>query len=384
MKKMAVICTLYGPNGGTGRVTTEIIERYAEDGNEIHVYCGKYDEDFIKNSKVTLIHRLNITSIGILQQLDMLIKATKSINRKDYDIIYCTGDYYLGPDIITIHILKKYGRKIIENLEKKGILKNTLPKWKKIVRKIYCPLLFEIGEKIVYRNDRITYIGVSAGVTREFKEEFDKKNKYNVRTIPNGVDTKKNAFSNKKRAEIREKLKIENDTKVLLFVGSDWIRKRLEIAIELCAFYRKTHLIIAGHDNPEEYIKLGERLGCLDRLHFVGFKKNIEDYYSVGDVFLFTSVYETFGLVALEAMAAGMIVISNKVSGVEEYIESGVNGFLTEDASLESFKCKLGYILQHPEMEETVKQNAISTAQEYSWDICYNQYKKIFDDYTRK
>lgn len=383
MKKIAVICTLYGPNGGTGRVTTEIIERYAADGNEVHVFCGQYDESFMKTSKITSIKKLNITKIGVLQQLDMLIKATRMVKRRSYDIVYTTGDYHLHPDIVTIHILKKYGRKEIERLEKKGVLKHGNMKPKDILRKIYCPLLFESGEQIVFRQTHAIYIGVSDGVIKEFQKKFDRKQTHKLYVIPNGVDEKKNAFDGEARYKIREELGMVESQKVMLFVGSDWKRKRLDVAIELCAKHQELRLIVAGHDEATPYQKLAAEYGCENRIFFVGFKKNIEKYYSACDYFIFTSAYETFGLVAIEAMAAGAIVISNKLNGVEDFIESGVNGFLTEDASTDSFDEKLNYILTHPELEEGIKRNAVKTAQNYSWEKCYSQYKRIFDDYKR-
>lgn len=384
MKKIAVICTLYGPNGGTGRVTTELFERYACDGNEVHVYCAEVDQTFAKTSGVTSITELKATNIGILRQLHFLIKATRSVRKKDYDIVYCTGDYYLKPDIVTIHTLKKYGRKVIEQLEKSKILKREQSFIKAIARRIYCPLLFEIGEQLVYRRRDTMFIGVSNGVMKEFCREFRQKDSRRIYVIPNGVDTEKNRYSKEKRRKIREELHLQDGNKVLLFVGSDWNHKRLEIALKLCARHADTHLVVAGHDNWSFFASMAERLECSERVHFIGFKKNIEDYYSAGDYFIFPSAYETFGLVVIEAMAAGMIVISNKLNGVEDFVHTGVNGFLTDNESLDAFDEKLTFILNHPEMEEQIRRNAVETAHTYSWENSYQQYKKIFDNYIRR
>ena len=384
MKRIAVVCTLYGPNGGTGRVTTEVIERYAADGNEVHVFCGDYDENFARKSHVSSINKLHITKIGILQQLDMLIKASRKVKPADYDLIYATGDYHLNPDIITLHILKRHGRKVIERLEKKGVLNNRHSAIKRIARKIYCPLLFELGERIVYRRDTATYVGVSRGVSEEFKKSFNEEGKKNVIVIPNGVDNKANAYDPESREHIRKELGIGQYDKVLLFAGSDWNRKRLDIAIELCSRHQELQLIVAGHDQPEEYIKRCEHLGILNRIHFVGFRKDIERFYSAADYFVFSSAYETFGLVAMEAMAAGMVVISNRLNGVEDFICDGRNGFLTDDESVESFDKKLCYILAHENKMDEIRKNASLTAAEFRWENCYAKYKALFDAYTRR
>ena len=383
MRKIAVICTLYGPHGGTGRVTTEIIERYASDGNEVHIFCADYDNKFAEKSLVSSITKLNITNVGLLKQIDILRKASKVVKAKDYDIIYTTGDYHFNPDIVTIHILKKQGRKTIEALEKRGAIGRTNSRIKNILRKIYCPLVYEIGEQFVYRKKKTLFICVSDGVKREFCSEFGHMAD-RVLSIPNAVDYNEYRYNAEKRRKIRKKLNINEDRKVILFAGSDWARKRLDVAIGVIAKFALVELVVAGHDNPLQYIEMAKMLKCQDRVHFVGFRNDIADFYSAADYFLFTSVYETFGLVALEAMAAGAIVISNRLNGVEDFINNGKNGFLTEDNTIESFSKIMQYILDNPQIEKMIRENAVDTAKSLNWESCYQEYKKIFDSYQRR
>ena len=382
MKKIAVVCTLYGPHGGTGRVTTEIMERYAADGNEVHVFCPECDERFLENSAVTCLHKLKVTNIGVLKQLDLLLKASIAVKPKDYDIVYATGDYHIKPDIVTIHTLKKYGRKTIEALEKTGELEKTTDWIKDLLRKVYCPLIFELGEQFVYRRSNTKFICVSAGVKRNFCDEFHADSQ-KVAVIPNAISFEEYSYKQAARDRIRQDLCISESQKVVLFVGSDWKRKRLDTAIKVISNFPQLLLIVAGHDDPVSYQELAKKLGCNQRVLFVGFRNDINDFYSAADYFLFTSVYETFGLVALEAMAAGLVVISNKLNGVEDYIENGVNGYLTENASEEAFTDVFRQILSSKELEFSIKNNATITAKMNNWDNCYMQYKQIFDTYQR-
>lgn len=383
MKKIAVICTLYGYSGGTGRVTAEITERYAAEGNEVHVYCTNYEKDLIDKSKITSITKIKITKIGILQPLHLLIKSSFLINRKEFDFVYSTGDIYYHPDIVTVHTLKKVARKKISTAEKNKLIEKKYGFLKNIARSIYCPLFFEIGELFVYTKD-IVFIGVSKGVTEELIENFKRKKTKNIFIIENGVDFeyfKKNLAI---RYEVRRKYNIEDKIKVCLFIGSDWSRKRLDTAIEIISKIPNIVLFVAGHDDPEPFKEMTKKLNCSDRIFFVGFVKDIKKYYSASDIYIFTSIYETFGLVALESMAAGIVVISNKLNGVEDYIEDGRNGFICRSGLVSEFVDKIKILLTNPELELSIVDNAIETAKMKSWDQVYKQYKDIFDNFTRE
>lgn len=380
MSKMAVICTFYGPNGGTGRVTTEIIERYAKEGHDIHVYCAKFDEEFVKTSLVK-IHHLPITKVGVIQQVHFLFRASLAVKRNNYDLIYTTGDYYIKPDVVTIHGLKKHGRKQIEQMEKEGILRRTISPLKYLARQIYCPLVYEIGEQLVYRRNDILFVGVSGGASRDFVRCFGQKN---VCTVNNGVDFEKNKFNISAYKKIRSELGIKDNQKVLLFVGSEWIRKRLDVAISACAKMENTQLIVLGHDEIGEYKKMAENLKCDSRVHFLGFTKNVEDYYSASDYFLFPTAYETFGLVALEAMAAGCVVIANPVNGVCDYIKHKENGFLVKKNIPDEYVDLIHLCEKNEHLRKQVKKNAVQTASTMTWEDCYQGYKTIFDKYMCK
>lgn len=382
MKKMAVICTLYGPHGGTGRVTTEIIERYAKDGNEVHVFCAESDKEFAKESAVKSINIINITHIGLLKQVDLLFKASRLIKQNDYDIIYTTGDYHLNPDIVTIHTLKVMARKTIAKYEREKIIPCANSRIKSFLRQIYCPLIYEIGERIVYKKKGVRYVCVSEGVKRDFCKLFPEQTE-NTITIANAVDSREYSPNPIMRERIRKQYDIKADQKVMLFVGSDWACKRLDVSIRVTAKQERIILLVAGHDNVDPYKKLAKELHCEERVHFLGFRSDVADYYAAADYFIFSSVYETFGLVALEAMASGVAVISNRLNGVEDYIIDGENGYITRDVSVESFSEIVGFLLAHPDVEKTVRQNALRRARELNWDNCYAQYKKLFDEYKR-
>jgi N-acetyl-alpha-D-glucosaminyl L-malate synthase BshA len=75
-------------------------------------------------------------------------------------------------------------------------------------------------------------------------------------------------------------------------------------------------------------------LGLHDRVQFLGNQEGIERLLALADVFLLPSHHESFGLAALEAMAAGVVVVATSVGGTPEVIEDGTSGFLRHPADL--------------------------------------------------
>jgi glycosyltransferase involved in cell wall biosynthesis len=76
--------------------------------------------------------------------------------------------------------------------------------------------------------------------------------------------------------------------------------------------------------------ELSRELGVGDRLMFVGKQEQMEDILAIADLFLLTSEYESFGLAALEAMAAGVPVISTNAGGLREINIPGETGYLSD------------------------------------------------------
>lgn len=376
--KIAVICTQYGPHGGTGRVTTELFERFARDGHLVDIYCGSHEEGITYN--VNSVNDLGLKTRGIFLQLEMLIRACRTVNKSKYDLVYSTGAYYRHPDIVTIHSLIKKQRKAQDAIEKSNNAAASKTGFlKKFARKIYMPMFYEIGETICYSDKSPIYIGVSEDTIDEFARAFHDGDRTKCMAIENGVDIEQFKFSEEKREILRKELHFANGDTVALFVGSDWGCKRLDIAISVVSKIPNLKLVVLGRDSIERYRLLAEEFGCSERVVFPGFKTDIESYYSIADFFLFPSAYETFGLVALEAMACGCIVLSHPVNGCKDFIKSGFNGFLCEFGDTDAFLRIIASVMNNRELKKSISLEARKTAETMSWDSVYKKYLTTFE-----
>jgi UDP-glucose:(heptosyl)LPS alpha-1,3-glucosyltransferase len=126
------------------------------------------------------------------------------------------------------------------------------------------------------------------------------------------------------RARLRADLGLENDEITVLFAGSGWERKGLRFAIEAVEMLgRKLKLLVAGRGEPEKF--------SASRARFLGIVRDMPSLYRAADIFLLPTVYDPFSNACLEALAAGLPVITTKANGFSEIMESGRHGTIVED-----------------------------------------------------
>jgi UDP-glucose:(heptosyl)LPS alpha-1,3-glucosyltransferase len=174
-------------------------------------------------------------------------------------------------------------------------------------------------------------IANSAMVAQEIEHYFSFP-KAQVRVIPNGVPPMK-ALTQQERRGAREIFGMREREFVVLFVGSGWRRKGLEIAIAAVdkmistqqAHDRPVCLYVAGRgrrpSNPSKAVR------------FLGPIKKMELLYSAADLFILPTLYDPFSNASLEALVAGLPVITTRSNGSSEIIEEGVHGSLVDDPS---------------------------------------------------
>jgi len=173
---------------------------------------------------------------------------------------------------------------------------------------------------------------VSRGVEAEVRRYFPG---VPVVLTPNGVDIERFRPDSEIRADLRDQHGVEADEIVALFVGGDWDRKGLAIAIEGFAdaqrlTSRRLLLWVVGRGDERRFGSLADRFGVADRVVFMGAQTVAERFYQAADLFVLPTLYETFSLAAHEAAAAGIPVISTRVSGVEDLLAGGAAGLIVE------------------------------------------------------
>lgn len=200
-------------------------------------------------------------------------------------------------------------------------------------------------------------------------------------TIPNGINLSRfDPASVSSRAEVRNSFGIPVDVPLVLFVGSQFRLKGLEFAIRALAEMKtEAVLLVVGGDNATPFKRLAEQLGVSERVIFAGARSDLPRIYPAADAFVLPTLYETFALVCLEAMACGLPVLAAPVGGIEDYVIDGENGLhIQRDAQEIAFK--LDRVLNDSSLHERLRERGLATARNYAWEKVAKQYLNLFDE----
>ncbi len=201
-----------------------------------------------------------------------------------------------------------------------------------------------------------------------------------IAVIPNGVDL----------AEFADlpPLRGRNPPTTGLFVGRlDLSQKGLEPLVQSLANLPRSsdfHLRIVGEDwgAADRIRRLAKRLGVEDRLSLVGpvDRPELVREYAQADLLVLPSVFEPFGIVLLEAMAAGLPVIASRVGGIPEVVEEGVTGLLVEPSDPESLAAAIVRLVESPDLRARLGVRGRDRARAYAWAVLAPRILDVYRD----
>lgn len=152
-----------------------------------------------------------------------------------------------------------------------------------------------------------------------------------ITVIPNGVDLERfRPPTAQERAEARAAFELDDDDRVALFIGHEFSRKGLDVAIDALARAPTVLLMVLGGDGRSiaQARAQAESLGVAERVFLAGPQSQLFRFFASADMFVLPSAYESSGLVLMEALASGLPVLSTAVGYAPELIVDGVNGYL--------------------------------------------------------
>lgn len=213
--------------------------------------------------------------------------------------------------------------------------------------------------------------------------------------VPNGVEAAKfqlPAFTPEDKAAFRARYAAPEE-KIIFFVGRMVREKGVQILIEALPKvrwgYHDAKLLICGGGQREHLVNLAAYLGMERHVYFAGFvpDEDLMKIYAVSDIACFPSLYEPFGIVALEAMAAGLPVVVSDAGGLPEVVENGVTGITTYAGNPNSLADGLLKLLHEPETASHLVAAAHARVLEtFNWETIAAQteavYERIWIEYT--
>ena len=206
-----------------------------------------------------------------------------------------------------------------------------------------------------------------------------------VKIVHCGVDT--SLFRPLDAEDSRRRLGL-NGEKVALYVGRIEPLKGVEFLLHIASCVDGDvpfKLLIVGGDpaterEPRRLAEMATRLGLENVVEFVGRvpRHTLAGYFSAADVCVVPSYYESFGLVALEAMACGAPVIATRVGGLPWVIKHGENGYLLPWRCPERFADTLSMIFFNESLRHSLSRAALETADSMSWDRATGRFLELY------
>lgn len=174
-----------------------------------------------------------------------------------------------------------------------------------------------------------------SNMVRRHVQQFHHVSRSLISVVPNAIDPNRVrlAHPGAVRCAFRNRLGIEPTDLVALFMGHNFALKGLKPLLHALAARnrqgrRPIRLLVCGGGSVASYRRIAQRLGLGETVHFLGFHPDIRECYAASDLFVLPSYYDPCSLVVLEALAAGLPVITTVQNGASELMVDGKEGYV--------------------------------------------------------
>jgi N-acetyl-alpha-D-glucosaminyl L-malate synthase BshA len=373
--KIGIVC--YPTFGGSGVLATELGKALAQKGHHVHFIT--YQQPVRLNGFIPNIfyHEVQVPTYPLFDYPPYETALASTM----VDVIKNNQIQLLHVHYAIPHASAAYMAKMI--LQQEGI---------------YIPVITTLhGTDITLVGRDKTYAPVVAfsinqsdaitAVSHNLRDETFKTFKIEkpIEVIHNFVDVQR--FT-RKGIDAFKKVIAPNGERILLHASNFRRIKRVQDVVRIFNNVCKvipSKLLFVG-DGPERATaeELSRQLNVCDEIRFVGKQEQMEDILAIADLFLLTSEYESFGLAALEAMAAGVPVVSTNAGGLGEIMVPGVTGFMGNVGDVETMSKQAIDILQNDARLNEFKQNAGQHARLFDIHNIVPQYEKLYDEVLSK
>ena len=371
--KILMLTWEYPPRivGGIARVVHDLSKRLIKDGHEVHVITYKEgDVSYYENDKGVYVHRVDNYMINPNNFVDWIMQLNFNMVAKANELILKEGNF----DVIHAHdwlvayaaktLKNSYGTPLVSTIHATEAGRNSgiHNEVQRYVNDTEWLLTYESSEVIVNSNY------MKNELQRLFGLPYEK-----INVIPNGINT--TAYSGiEKDYDFRRQYAMDNE-RIILFMGRLVYEKGVQHLIsampKILDKYHDAKLLIAGKGGMEEQLKAQvESMGLNNKVYFTGYlnAKQVSKMYKCADVSVFPSTYEPFGIVALEAMLAGVPTVVSDVGGLNEIVSHGVDGMKSYAGNPNSLADSILELLLKPELcDNIVKKAKVKVKNEYNW-----------------
>ncbi|WP_298412767.1 N-acetyl-alpha-D-glucosaminyl L-malate synthase BshA [Hydrotalea sp.] len=373
--RIGIVC--YPTFGGSGVLATELGKALADEGHQVHFITYQQPVRLNEFNTNIFYHEVQVPTYPLFDyppyEVALASTMVDVIINHDLDLLHV---HYAIPHASAAYMAKQ----IVKSKNGRNVPVITTLHGTDITLvgrdKTYEPVVtFSINE-----SDAIT--AVSQNLREETYKSFAITKEIEV--ITNFVDVHR---FNKKPFDAFKKVIAPAGEKILVHASNFRKVKRVQDVIKVFAEVRKylpAKLLMVG-DGPERPVmeELVRALGVMEDVRFVGKQEQMEEILAVSDVFLLPSEYESFGLAALEAMAAKVVVISTNAGGLPEINIQGKTGFMANVGDVAAMSEFAITILKDDQKLNKMKQAAYEQAKHFDIANIIPQYEKLYSRFCR-
>ena len=369
--RIGIIC--YPTYGGSGAAATDLGQQLAARGHEIHILSSARpfrlaNEPRNPNLHLHQISRINYPVLnGELYTLATAVNMSQLVKEHQVEILH---SHYAVPHAVSAWLARELCHdgavKIVTTLHGTDItLVGSDPGFAPVV---------EMG---IRNSDAV--VSVSQWLADQTQQRFGLENHCQV--IYNFVDSQR--YSRSAHSMCLRTWYARPEEKVILHISNFREVKRTGDVVRIFARIVKkvpSVLLLVG-DGPtaESTLQLARDMGVIDQVRFLGLQGDVASLLSIGDLFLFPSAYESFGLAVLEAMSCEVPVICSNGGGLPEVMVQGETGYLCDVGDVDAMAERGIEILKDEslalKMGKAGRHRAVNV---FNPEIAVNDYEKLY------
>lgn len=368
--KIGIVC--YPTFGGSGVVATELGIALGKKGHEVHFITSKQPVRLNTLTNNIHFHEVFVEEYPLFHyqpyELALSSKLVAIVERYGLDILHV---HYAIPHAYAAYMAKQM-------LKEKDI---DIP----IVTTLHGTDITLVGSHPFYKpavefsiNNSDVVTAVSESLRNDTLRLFEIKK--DIEVIYNFIDFKK--YPSIKDVDCKRNTLADEDEKIIAHVSNFRPVKRILDVIKVFAKIREkipSKLLMVGDGPEREHADLlSKELGIRDHILFLGNSNEVNKILCYADLFLLPSETESFGLAALEAMAARTPVISSNSGGLPEVNVHTVTGFTSNVGDIDDMAKNALYILEDDGRLEEFKRRAKEFAQQFSIENILPLYEEIY------
>jgi glycosyltransferase involved in cell wall biosynthesis len=369
--KLCIVTHTVKKGDGQGRVNYEVAKEIIRRGHHLTLLASEVAPELKENSQVNWIE-IPVQKFPT-EFIRNFVFAKKSAdwlqkNRADIDLVKVNGAITnTSADVNAVHFVHSSWLRSPVHISRTRRDAYGFYQW------LYTALnahwekqAFQKAKVVIAVSEKVAQELVNIGVPRS-----------RIQVIVNGVDLEEFTPG----VGDRQTWGLPENVPLALFAGDiRTARKNLDTVLYALAKVPDLHLAVVGNTEGSPFPQLTASLGLSERVHFLGYRRDIAAIMRVADLFVFPSRYEACTLVLLEALASGLPVITATATGGAELVTPECGVVLSDSDDIDALVAALLSLVDDDALLQQMGKAARSVAEQHSWTTMAQTYVDLFEE----